>query len=72
MQVNVKRLLVEFVIVVAVALPTTATVTYLWSTVGHGAGVIDWETTARFAITFGIMLTWLKFLEIRPGRNSNC
>lgn len=51
---NVKRLPVEFVTVFAVALVTTAMVTLLWNIVGHGAGVIDWETSLCFALIFSL------------------
>ncbi len=60
---NVKRLSVEFVTVFAVALVTTAMVTLLWNIVGHGAGVIDWETALCFALIFGVILTWVKSRE---------
>lgn len=60
---NVKRLSIEFVTVFAVALVTTAMVTLLWNIVGHGAGVIDWETSLCFALIFGVILTWVKSRE---------
>ena len=61
---NIKRLAVEFITVFAVALVTTAIVTFLWNLIGHGESVIDWETSFRFAILFGIILTWVKAREI--------
>jgi hypothetical protein len=62
---NIKKLVVEFVTVFAVALVTTAIVTFLWNIIGHGESTIDWETSFRFAIIFGIILTWLKSREIK-------
>ncbi|MGB8980800.1 MAG: hypothetical protein WCC12_02890 [Anaerolineales bacterium] len=62
---NIKKLAVEFVTVFAVALVTTAVVTFLWNIIGHGASAIDWETSFRFAIIFGIILTWVKSREIK-------
>jgi hypothetical protein len=62
---NIKRLAVEFVTVFAVALVTTAIVTLLWNAIGHGESAIDWETSFRFAIIFGIVLTWAKSREIK-------
>ncbi len=62
---NIRTLVVEFITVFAVALVTTAIVTLLWNMIGHGAGVIDWETSFRFAIVFGIILTWAKSREIK-------
>lgn len=62
---NTKRLLVEFVVVFAVTLMTTALVTFLWSLIGHGESTVDWETSFSLAITFGIILTWTKSREIK-------
>ena len=62
---NIKKLVVEFATVFAVALVTTAIVTFLWNIIGHGASTIDWETSFRFAIIFGIILTWAKSREIK-------
>ncbi len=62
---NIKKLVVEFVTVFAVALMTTAIVTFLWNIIGHGESTIDWETSFRFAIIFGIILTWVKSREIK-------
>jgi hypothetical protein len=60
-----KKLVVEFVTVFAVALMTVALVTFLWNLIGHGESTIDWETSFRFAIIFGIILTWVKSREIK-------
>ena len=62
---NIKKLVVEFVTVFVVALATTAIVTFLWNIIGHGASAIDWESSFRFAIIFGIILTWVKWREIK-------
>ena len=59
----IKKLVVEFVSVFAVSLVTVALVTYLWNIIGHGESTIDWETSFRFAIMFGIILTWAKSRE---------
>ena len=67
LSVIIKRLIVEFITVFAVALVTTAIVTYLWTLIGHGAGVIDWETSFRLALIFGIILTWVKSRETTKG-----
>lgn len=62
---NSKKLVIEFGTVFAVTLVTTALVTFLWNIVGHGTGIIDWETSFRFAVIFGIILTWVKSRETR-------
>jgi hypothetical protein len=60
---NIKKLVVEFVTVFSVALVITAIVTFLWNIIGHGASTIDWETSFRFAVIFGVILTWAKSRE---------
>jgi hypothetical protein len=62
---SIKKLAVEFITVFAVALVITVIVTYLWNIIGHGESTIDWETSIRFAIIFGITLTWVKSREIK-------
>ena len=62
---NIKKLVVEFGTVFAVALVITAIVTLLWNIIGHGESTIDWETSFRFALIFGILLTWVKSREIK-------
>ena len=52
----------------AVVLVITAIVTFLWNIIGHGASAVDWETSFRFAILFGIILTWVKPREIKKNR----
>jgi len=42
-----------------------AMVTFLWNIIGHGESTIDRETSIRFAIMFGIILTWAKSREIK-------
>jgi hypothetical protein len=64
---NIKKLVVEFVTVFAVALVVTVIVTFLWNIIGHGASTIDWETSFRFAIVFGIILTWVKSRESKEN-----
>ncbi len=60
-----KKLAIEFVTVFAVALVIVTMVTFLWNFIGHGARSVDWETSFRFAIMFGIIFTWAKSREIK-------
>jgi hypothetical protein len=62
---NIKKLVIEFVTVFAVVMVIAAIVTLLWNIVGHGASTIDWETSFRFAIILGIILTWAKSRETK-------
>jgi len=51
-----KSLLVDVVVTFVLTLVVSVIVTYLYSLFAHGAGVIDWETSIRFAIIFAIVL----------------
>jgi hypothetical protein len=51
---NIKKLIVEFVTVFAVALVPDAKLTFLWSFMRHGESSVDWKTSFNFAILFGI------------------
>jgi hypothetical protein len=62
---NITKLVIEFITVFIVALVTTAIVTFLWNLIGHRVSAIDWETSFRFAIVFGIILTWAKSRETK-------
>ncbi|HET6325573.1 MAG TPA: hypothetical protein VFG04_12920 [Planctomycetaceae bacterium] len=57
---NIKKLLVDFVSVFAVTLIVSAIVTLLWDLIVHGTSAIDWETSVRFAVLFGIILPWME------------
>jgi hypothetical protein len=57
---NVKRLLVDFVSVFAVTLIVSIIVTSLSNLIVHGAYTIDWDTSIRSAVLFGIIFSWLE------------
>jgi hypothetical protein len=57
---NIKRLLVSFVTVFALTFIVTGVVTLLWNLIFQGASTIDWETSSRFAIVFGIIFSWIE------------
>jgi hypothetical protein len=57
---NVKKLLVEFVVVFAVSLVVSVIVSVLWNLIVHGASTIDWETSFQLAVLFGIIVPWIQ------------
>ena len=57
---NIKKYLLEFATVFAVTLVVSVVVTLLWNLILHGTTTIDWETSFRFAILFGIIVPWLE------------
>ncbi len=62
---NIKKLTVEFVTVLAVTLVTVALVTFLWNLIGHGENAVEWETSFCFATIFGVILTWVRSREAK-------
>ena len=66
---NIKRLLVDFLTVFAVTLIVSVILTLLWNLIVHGARTIDWETSFRLAILFGIILPWI---ETRRSKQRLC
>jgi hypothetical protein len=57
---NFKRALVDFATVFTATLIVCVIVTLLWNLIIHGASTVDWETSFRFAILFGIILPWMQ------------
>jgi len=54
---------IDFAFTFAIVLLVNVIVTFLFSLIIHDSGVIDWETSFRFAIMFGIILTWIRQRE---------
>jgi hypothetical protein len=53
---NFKKTFPGFFRVFAISLLVTLGVTFIWNLVFHGVTKVDWETSFRFAILFGIIL----------------
>jgi hypothetical protein len=56
---NRKTLLVDFATVFVASLIVSIVVSVLWNLIVHGAGTVDWESSFRFAIVFGIIVPWM-------------
>jgi len=50
-----KKSVIEFITVFLITLLVCIGVTFLWNLVFHGVAIVDWETSFRFAILFGII-----------------
>jgi len=50
------RLIIRFIPAFSIALVVCMGVTFLWNLAYHGVAKIDWATTFRFAILFGIII----------------
>jgi hypothetical protein len=64
---DIKKMATGFILVFAITLMVSIVVTFLWSLVFHGVAIIDWETSFRFAIILGIILT---IIDSRKGIKS--
>jgi hypothetical protein len=62
---NFKNILRWFIIYFALVFFVTGVVSYLYSFIAHGQGIIDWEAAIRFALIFGITLPIVRELENR-------
>ena len=70
-KINIKKIVTKFVAAFVLALVVTAITTFLYSLIVHGIGIIDWETSFRFAIIFGIILTWITVREKKENREGH-
>jgi hypothetical protein len=57
---KIKRLLFSFVVIFAITFFVSAAVNFLWNLIFHGMSSVVWETSFRFAIILGIILTWIQ------------
>ncbi len=64
---NIRRWIVDIVIVFSVTLVTSMVVSALWNLAARRTTAIDWETSFRFAIVLGIIVPWI---QARGGRQS--
>jgi uncharacterized protein YqhQ len=62
---NLKKVLISFVIGFAVTLLVSSLVTYLYSLGFHETAKIDWESSFQLAIIFGIVFP---VMEARKGK----
>jgi hypothetical protein len=54
--VSFKNILPGFVVYFALVFIVSVVVSYLYSLVAHGQGVIDWELSYRLGFIFGVSL----------------
>lgn len=56
MKINTKQVLLDIAITVPITFVVAAAVTYLYSLIAHGAGVIDWGTALYLALIVGFIV----------------
>ena len=63
---ELKKIVLGFITFFSFTLIVTIGVTYMWSLLFHEVAAIDWETSFRFAIIFGIVFP---LIEARKKKN---
>jgi hypothetical protein len=62
---NIRKIAVGFISTGAIVLVVSLVVTWLYSALVHGHGALDWESSIRLAIIFGITFPVVQALETR-------
>jgi len=65
---NIKQIFVYFVGLFALIFVVSVIVTFLYSLIVHGTGIVDWETAFRLAIILGLVLTWTNVREKKKNK----
>jgi hypothetical protein len=53
------KMIKEFFLMGIIVFVVTAVVSFLYSLIAHGTGVVDWENAVRFGVIFGVVFTWM-------------
>lgn len=65
---NITKYAIDFAVTFASVLVVSVIVTFLYSLIVHGSGVIDWETSFRLAIILSIALPWIHQREKKQSQ----
>lgn len=60
---NFKQIAFGFLSIAPVVLVVSLVVAYLYDILVHGTGVLEWESSIRFAIILGIVLPVIRQLD---------
>ena len=63
---EIKKLLIGFITYFSITLIVTTGVTYIWSLLFREIASIDWETSFRLAIVFGIVFS---IIEVKKKKD---
>ena len=65
---NIKELLIDFVLFFVLFLVTHPIATYLYSLIVHGAGAFDLTKSFLLAVIAGIVFVWIRARERKKKR----
>lgn len=60
---NFKQMAVGFVSTGLITFVVSLVVTWVYNAIAHGGGMVDWDTSVRLALIFGITLPAVRALE---------
>lgn len=60
---KIKQFVIDFALMFAIVFVVNLAVTFLYTLIVHGAGVVDWESAIRFGIMLAIILPWMRRAE---------
>ena len=61
---NIKKWVLEFLIVFIVSLSAVALVTFLWNLLGHGESSVNWKISFPFAFLFSYVVVRLRMRAV--------
>jgi hypothetical protein len=53
----------SFIMIFLLVFVVSAIITFLYSLIAHGIGVVDWDSAFRFGLIFGISLPLVRRME---------
>ncbi len=62
---NTKIVFWDFVANFSLIIVVTAVVTFLWSLVAHGSGIINWEISFILAVVLSVALASQKYQDLK-------
>ena len=62
-----KQYAIDFAVMFAIVFVVNLAVTYLYSLIVHGSGVLDWESAFRFGIMLGLILPWIRRRDVKAS-----
>jgi len=65
---KIKQYAIDFAVMFAIVFVVNLAVTYLYSLIVHGSGVLDWESAFRFGIMLGLILPWIRRRDVKASK----
>ena len=66
---NIKQYAFDFALMFVVVFVVNLAVTFVYTLVVHGSGVLDWESAIRFGIMLAFILPWMRREQKKQSKN---